>query len=173
MILKKKRLYFYYVLIYQFCFVKKYNNKKIKWDKIYKKKIDYLEKTIWEKWQTLESKEKSHFVEINASFIKFFEITDILNLTKWELKVILLILNNLSYWNDVFLSDLKRFKIFKNNNIKMIFNYIYELIKKDILYKTDIKWLYKLNPKIAFRWDAKSFKKMLWVDNWLWKNYKY
>lgn len=155
--------------------INKYNKEKIKWDKIYKKKVDYLEKTINDKWEVQEVKEKSHSIEINANFTKYFWISPprLIDLNKQELIVLFIILDQIQYWNDVFLHDIMRIKIFNKNNYQRIRNSLTKLFKNQILYKTDLQWLYKFNHEFAFKWDARAYKKLIWIDESLWKNMKY
>ena len=155
--------------------IKKYNKDKIKWDKLYKKKVDYLEKTLNSKWEIQEVKEKSHTIEINSNFTKFFWIstTRLIKLNKQELAVLLIILDNIQYWNDVFIHDIMRVKIFPKNNARRIQNSLTNLFKQSILYKTDLKWLYKFNHEMAFKWDSRAYKKLLWLDESVWKNMNY
>lgn len=136
----------------------KHNNKSF----LYKKKIDYVEKTYNDKWEIQEQKEKAHFIETQTNFLKFFFIANdlIKKLSTWELKTLLLVFNCCNYWNDVFLSDLQRAKIINNNSLKV---YLTRLFKKKILYKTDIKGLYKLNPQYAYKWDTTTYR--LLIDN--------
>lgn len=142
------------------------SSKKIKWDKIYKKKIQSIETTVdWKTGEVIAKKEKALEYEKNWGFTKYFWLDPwrLLNLNKWDCIILFLILENVDYWNDVFLKDIIRARIWKKSNEQRVRNAFAGLVKQTILIKTDLRGLYKLNPQIAIKGDVKAFRKLMWA----------
>ena len=139
---------------------------KIKWDKIYKKKVQSVETTVdVETGEVLQRKEKALEFDKNVNFTKFFgvDISRLLALNKQECIIFLSILENVAYWNDVFFKDIERMKIFPKNNSQRVRNAFTGLVRNTILIRTELRGLYKLNPEIALKGDVRTFKKLIWA----------
>ena len=133
---------------------------KVKKTYLTKKRIDYVEKTYDEKWKIVEKKDRVSYIDYNNNFTKFFHF----DFKKYKLskswnELLLIIISTLWYWNEIFLTDLKRNWAKSYVSLKKALG---ELKKYKIIFPTAIRGFYILNPHIAYRWNTETYKKLIW-----------